>query len=231
MMHPLIQKLYKKIIVSTQAYSDTPLFGPTYMKAMAESALKGGAAGIRACYKADIAAIRSLGEFPLIGIDKVDPALKSGVFITPNITSAINVIEAGADIVGVDARINQHRSYQELYNLLKEIKSLYPDILIMADCVDFKDAQYAEASGLVDILATTLSEVVISGKPDLALINAMKSELSLPVNGEGGIWELGDLKAVLAAGADMVTIGTAISRPHLITERFVLFNEKTRGER
>ena len=45
-MHPLIQKLYKEIIVSTQAYPDTPLFGPVFMKVMAESALKGGAAGI-----------------------------------------------------------------------------------------------------------------------------------------------------------------------------------------
>ena len=29
-----------------------------------------------------------------------------------------------------------------------------------------------------------------------------------------------DLQAVLEAGADMVTIGTAITGPHLITERF-----------
>ena len=224
-MHPLINKLYKKVIVSTQAYQDTPLFGADYMKAMAASALKGGASGIRACWEADIKAIRSLGDFPLIGIDKVTPDPLTGVFITPNLKSALTIIEAGADIIGLDARINEYRKKEDFYKLLKDIKTLFPNILIMADCINFNDAKLAEESGFVDILATTLSEVVALNKPDIKLIKAMKQELSLPVNGEGGIWELADLSAVLRAGADMVTIGSAISRPHLITERFVDFNE------
>lgn len=37
---------------------------------------------------------------------------------------------------------------------------------------------------------------------------------------------MGELETVLEAGADMVSIGSAVTRPHLITERFVNCNRK-----
>ncbi|MEG0290882.1 MAG: hypothetical protein RR941_05660 [Erysipelotrichaceae bacterium] len=40
------------------------------------------------------------------------------------------------------------------------------------------------------------------------------------------MWELKDMQDMLDAGADIITIGTAVTRPHLITERFVNFNNK-----
>jgi N-acylglucosamine-6-phosphate 2-epimerase len=58
------------------------------------------------------------------------------------------------------------------------------------------------------------------------LVKAFKEHCSLPVNAEGAIWELADLKAVMDAGADMACIGTAITRPHLITRRFINYNEE-----
>ncbi len=42
---------------------------------------------------------------------------------------------------------------------------------------------------------------------------------------------MADLEAVLEAGADMVTIGTAVSRPHLITQRFVDCQRRWRENR
>lgn len=225
-MHPIIKKLTGQIIVSTQAYPDTPLYGPQQMRAMAQSALLGGAAGIRACWTQDIKAIRELGDFPLIGIDKVETDQLSGVFITPDFLSAQALIEAGADIIGLDSRINNFRTVEDYFELLRLIKDFAPHILIMADCTSLADAKVAQLSGLVDIVATTLSPLVITGEPDLVLIKQMKETINLPINGEGGIWEVADLKAVLRAGADMVTIGSAISRPHLITERFVKFNHQ-----
>lgn len=224
-MHNKIQQLIGKLIVSCQAYEDTPLYGPEYMKAMAASAILGGASGIRACWKQDIEAIRTLGDFPIIGLNKIagDGGF-SGVFITPTLESAIEVIEAGTDILALDCSIGRGRGKDELYELLKQIKDNYPGIAIMADCSSLEDAIFAEKTGLVDVLATTLSaNAHIFGKPDIQFILDIKKNCQLPVNAEGSIWELEDLKNVIDTGADMITIGTAITRPHLITERFVGF--------
>ena len=63
-MKEAVEKLMGKLIVSCQAYEDTPFYGPSYMKAMAESVLMGGAQGIRACWPQDIRAIRSICRKP-----------------------------------------------------------------------------------------------------------------------------------------------------------------------
>ena len=65
----------------------------------------------------------------------------------------------------------------------------------------------------------------------MQLIRDLKKAVSLPVNGEGRIWELADLEAVWDAGADMVTIGSAVTRPHLITRRFVDCSHRCREKK
>ena len=222
-----------KVIVSCQAYEDTPLYGSQNMKLYAESALLGGATGIRACWKQDVAAIRELGDFPIVGINKIKSENDdySGIFITPTYESAIEVVEAGADIIALDCTIRDFRGKEDLYAVLKEIKDNYPQIAIMADCASIADAEFAAETGLVDIIATTLSrEPHETGHPDLDFIKAIRKITDIPVNAEGSIWELQDLEAVVEAGADMITIGTAITRPHLITKRFVDCNEKLQGK-
>ena len=116
------------------------------------------------------------------------------------------------------------------YDLLKEIREAYPDIAIMADCETLEDAINAESTGMVDILSTTLALLHRPQEyPDRDLVRAIKANCSLPVNAEGSIWELADLQSVVDAGADMVCIGSAITRPHLITRRFIKYNEKIRN--
>jgi N-acylglucosamine-6-phosphate 2-epimerase len=228
-----VEKLMGKVIVSCQAYDNTPLYGSDNMKLMAASALMGGAAGIRACWPQDIIAIRSLGEdFPIIGINKAmsndaDPeALRKQVFITPDFPSAKAVIDAGADIVALDCSIRETRGFDELCTLLRQIREAYPEEAIMADLIRAEDGLALADTGLVDILSTTLSAMNPDHpqSPDYDMIRTLKENTALPVNAEGGIWEVRQLKACVEAGADMVTIGTAITRPHLITRRFVEFN-------
>ena len=229
-MKPVVKKLINKVIVSCQAYEDTPLYGSDYMKKMAESALIGGAAGIRACWPQDIKAIRELGDFPIVGINKIWSDGPDNIFITPTFESAKEIIEAGTDIVALDCTVNEYRTKQQLADLLKRIRFEYPNIAIMADCATYEECVFLDENQLVDILSTTLSTVNSEvEKPDLALIRKIKSNLKLPVNAEGRIWEQQDLADVLAAGADMVTIGTAITRPQLITKRFVDTNKSFWG--
>ena len=229
-MKEVVKKLLGQVIISCQAYEDTPLYGRENMKIMAKCALMGGAKAIRACWPQDIKAIRTLGDFPIIGINKVlDPNREDMdyVYITPDFESAVPVIEAGTDVLALDCTIRPERGKQQLYSLLKQIKDAYPDLAIMADCETLEDCIYAESTGMVDILATTLSGIHVPKEhPDCDLIRRIKKNCTLPVNAEGAIWELADLKAVFDAGADMACVGTAVTRPHLITQRFIKYNEK-----
>lgn len=235
-MYKVVEELLGKIIVSCQAYEDTPLYGPNYMKAMAESVLMGGASGIRACWPQDIKAIREICDKPIIGIYKefTDSDPLDTVFITPTLQRAKEIIEAGADILGIDCTIRPTRGKEELITLLNEIKRRYPNIAIMADIATVEEGIFAAKSGLVDIVSTTLNGYTRESidqkteKPNVEIIKELKKEIDIPVNGEGRIWTVEDMQLVLDAGADMVTIGTAITRPHLITERFVKANNKYR---
>ena len=235
-MHKVVEELLGKVIVSCQAYEDTPLYGPNYMKAMAESVLLGGASGIRACWPQDIKAIREICDKPIIGIYKEfkDSDPLDTVFITPTLQRAIEIIEAGADVLGIDCTIRPTRGKKELIALLNEIKSKYPNVAIMADIATVEEGIFIAKSGLVDIVSTTLNGYTRDSvdqkteKPNVEIIKELKKEIDIPINGEGRIWTVEDMKLVLDAGADMVTIGTAITRPHLITERFVKANNNYR---
>lgn len=232
-MHEAVEKLLGEVIVSVQAYEDTPLYGPDHMKAMAESVLMGGAKGVRTCWPQDVKAIRSITHQPIIGIYKEytteDPL--DTVFITPTFERAKEIIDAGADILGLDCTIRENRSFEALCDLLASIKAAYPHIAIMADIATLQEGILVAQSGYVDIISTTLNGYTRNSVdqkkdgPNLDLIRALKQEVTLPVNGEGRVWTLEDVQAMMDAGADMITIGTAITRPHLITERFVNFHQ------
>ena len=237
-MKPVVEQLLGKTIISVQAYEDTPLYGPQNMRVMAQSVLLGGAEGLRACWPQDIRAIRSVTDKPIVGIYKDFPEWEDpldAVYITPTVQRAQEVIEAGADILGIDCTIRPNRGLAQLTEMLEQIHTRWPDIAIMADLATLEEGVAVANTGLVDIISTTLSGYTRSSldrkgeKPDLQLIRDLKQAVSLPVNGEGHIWELADLQAVLDAGADMVTIGSAVTRPHLITERFVSCNRRWRA--
>lgn len=233
-MHESVKKIMNGLVISCQAYEGTPLYGADNMKHMAECAILGGASGIRGCWPQDIRAIRSITDLPIVGINKKfgdgDPLEE--IFITPTYESAVEIIEAGADIIALDCTIRESRTFDELYELLKKIKENYPDIAIMADLATEEEALKVAETGFIDIISTTLSGYTkesLSQKsdgPNIEMIKSLKQKIDLPINGEGRIWELEDIKNILNAGADIITIGTAVTRPHLITERFVNFNKE-----
>lgn len=235
-MHKVVEKLLHGVVVSVQAFEDSPLYGADNMKIMAQCAALGHANGFRACWPQDIRAVREITELPIVGINKKfgNGNTLDEIFITPDFASACEVIEAGCDILGIDCTIRPSRGFDELYQLLKRIKQRYPDIAIMADLATLEEGKRVAETGFVDIISSTLcgytrqSLADLSDGPNLSIIKKLKAEIHLPINGEGRIWELQDLEDVIDAGADMVTIGTAISRPQLITERFVNCNMQYR---
>ena len=233
-MHKIVEKLLNGVVISCQAYEDTPLYGSQYMAAMEKCAQMGGADGLRACWPQDIRAVKEACDIPVIGINKKfgdgDPL--DEIFITPSFESAKEVIEAGCDILALDCTIRDCRPFEELEELLHQIREAYPEVPVMADLATLEEAVKVEKTGCIDIISTTLAGYTrntCAGKtegPDTELIKEIKKACTLPVNAEGRIWELKDLKLALEAGADMISIGSAVSRPHLITERFVDCNKK-----
>ena len=81
-MNERISSLKSKLIVSCQALPHEPLHSSFIMGRMALAAKEGGAAGIRANTKEDIAEIQKNVDLPIIGIVKRDYE-GSDVYITP----------------------------------------------------------------------------------------------------------------------------------------------------
>jgi len=210
----------RSIVVSCQAGADNPLRGPSSMALMARAAVAGGAKAIRANGPADVAAIRAAIDVPILGINKVgDPR---GVFITPDVASAVEVAVAGAAVVALDGTRRARPDGRSLRDHVAGIRQRL-DVEVMAD-VDCLEAGVAAREAGVDLVATTLSGYTggpVPEGPDIELVAQLAHALDCPVIGEGRYWTPDDVKAGFAAGAHAIVVGTAITNPMAITRRFV----------
>jgi len=222
----LLKKIEKRIIVSCQALEEEPLHGRGIMVLMARAAIMGGAVAIRANGTQDIEDIKTAFDIPVIGLIKRNME-GYPVYITPTSQDALSVLRAGADVVAIDCTLR--RRPEPLDSIFAAIREEFPKRLIMADISGVDDAR--EVSRLKpDFLATTLSgytdETLERPKPDIALVKALTEEFDIPVIAEGNYWEPEQAVKALEAGAFSVTVGSVITRPQLITERFTSYLEE-----
>lgn len=214
-----LSRVRGQLIVSCQALPDEPLHGAQIMARMALAAQVGGAAGIRANSPEDVRAIRQAVNLPLIGLYKDGD---SGVYITPTVAHAVKVAEAGADVVALDAT---HRPRPNGDTLAAQIEAIHRcGKLALADVSTLDEAIAAQEAG-ADLAAPTLSGYTdyspkLDG-PDYALIQQMVQALHIPVIAEGRIRTPHEARLALGYGAVAVVVGSAITRPQLITEQFV----------
>lgn len=210
-----------KLIVSCQALEDEPLHSAFIMSKMALAAMEGGAQGIRANSVADIKAIKAEVKLPIIGIIKADYP-DSEVRITPTISEVEALVEEGVDIIAVDATDRLRPGGVELVPFIKEIKSRYPDQVFMADVSNVEEAIIAFENGL-DIVATTLVGYTsyTEGDDPLGTLEKIIGIVSIPVIAEGNINTPEKASRALELGAFAVVVGSAITRPQLITKQFI----------
>lgn len=210
------------LIVSCQALEDEPLHSSQIMMRMAKAALMGGAIGIRANSPTDCIEIKKHVNLPLIAIYKKIYGT-SEVYITPTIKEVTELLPVKPEIIAVDATNRTRPDGNTLEQFFKQIRSVY-DGLIMADISNFEEAVNAERIGF-DIVSTTLSgytEYTFDRpKPDIELIKQLKNTLKIPIIAEGNVDEPNKAVECLNAGAWSVVVGGAITRPQLITKRFV----------
>lgn len=218
----LLEKLKGGLIVSCQARPDDPLFGSQFMAAFAKSAELGGAVGIRANTPEDIRAIRSAVSLPIIGIYKITSP-ESEVYITPSSTAAQQVAEAGAEIIAIDATPRSRASSETVTEIINNIHKKL-NKLVMADIATLEEGIAAEQAG-ADMVSTTLSGYTPYSPqqlgPDLELVSQLVKRVKVPVVAEGRIHTPEEARAAFQRGAYAVVIGGAITRPQLITARFV----------
>lgn len=210
------------LIVSCQALENEPLHSSQIMMRMAKAALEGGAIGIRANSPEDCCEIKQHVDLPIIAIYKRVYGT-SNVYITPTIEEVKKLLPAKPEIIAVDATKRERPDGKTLEEFLEEIRKIYNG-LVMADISTFEEAVEAERLGF-DIVSTTLSGytdyTLDRPKPDIELIKRLKDTLKVPIIAEGNV-ETPPLAAeALKAGAWAIVVGGAITRPQLITKKFV----------
>ena len=139
----ILDKINGGLIVSCQALPEEPLHSSFIMGRMAVAAEQGGAVGIRANTKEDIKEIKKYTDLPIIGIVKRNYK-ESNVYITATIKEVDELMEVGCEIIALDATDQKRPDGQTLGEFVKQIKQLYPEVLLMADASTYEEVLEAE---------------------------------------------------------------------------------------
>ncbi|WP_329613229.1 putative N-acetylmannosamine-6-phosphate 2-epimerase [Streptomyces brevispora] len=215
----LAAALQGKLIVSCQAPPGDPMRETATLVRLAQSAVAGGGAAIRANEPAVVAAIVEAVDLPVIGLWKDGDI---GVYITPTVRHALAVAEAGAAVVAADATDRPRPDGSTFAELVEAVHAA--GALVMADVSTLEEGVEAARLG-ADFVSTTLSGYVPGTPkqtgPDLALVAALSAAIDIPVVAEGRVNTPEEAAEALRRGAHSVVVGTAITAPTALTARFV----------
>lgn len=219
-----VEDLRGRLIVSCQALPYEPLHSSFIMGRMALAAKEGGAYGIRANTREDIKEIRNTVDLPVIGIVKRDYA-DSKVYITPTMKEVDELMEVRPEIIALDATGALRPGGVTLDEFFGEIRGKYPKQLWMADCSTVEEALYADKLGF-DFIGTTMVGYTEQSRndrieaDDFRILRKIIEKAEHEVIAEGNINTPQKVRRVIELGAYSVVVGSAITRPQLITKAF-----------
>lgn len=224
MTHDILDLLRGSLVASVQASAGTPARDTHVIGALAESALLGGASGLRLNGPDDLRRVRPVADVPLIGLHKVWNGVRN--VITPEVALAEGLAAAGADVIAVDATAEQ---LGRDFTLLGRI-ALATGLPVMADVSTLDEGRRAWGEGAA-VVGTTLSGYTPHSPrqdgPDLALVGALAAA-GIPTIAEGRYQTPEQVRAAFDAGALAVVVGGAITDPIALTRRFVAATPKAR---
>ena len=225
-MYQVLEQFKKGLIVSCQALEGEPLHSSFIMGRMAIAAKEGGAVGIRANSVSDIIEIKRQVSLPVIGIIKKVYG-NQPVFITPTMQEIDALAKTGTEIIATDATNRIRPDGSDLQSFYQEVRRAYPHILLMADVSTVDEAIFADELGF-DIVAPTLYGYTEETKGlkiddhDYAVIKQIIKEVkNAKVIAEGNVLTPEIARSLLDMNVHAVVVGGAITRPQLITKRFV----------
>ena len=161
---------------------------------------------------------------PIIGIIKKDYD-DSEVYITPTMDEVDALVEAGVDIIALDATSRLRPGKKSLKEFFGEVRAKYPDKLFMADCSTEEEAIFADELGF-DFIGTTMvgytkeSEGLRIEENDFEILRNILAKVKHKVIAEGNINTPEKCRRVIELGAFSVVVGSIITRPQLITKEF-----------
>jgi N-acylglucosamine-6-phosphate 2-epimerase len=205
-----------RLVVSVQADEGSPMRSTPIIVAMALCAERGGAAGLRIQSVDDVAGVRAASGLPIIGLVKA-AVPGSAVYITPTTAHALALVAAGADAVAVDATLRERpESFAAIAAAVHGAGAA-----VLADVSTVEEARAAYAAG-ADLVATTLSGYTGGATPEGPDFDLMRdlARAGLPFAAEGRIRTPEEAAEARATGAAFVIVGSAITRPDVVTGWF-----------
>jgi len=211
------------LIVSCQAEENDPFNSPEGVALFARAVEMGGAHAIRSCGLEKTAKIIQDVDIPVIGITKSE--FDDGwVKITRSLEDVEKLFEIGCAMVAIDGTLRFWDGLSGPEFIAKMKQKTHK--LIMADISTLEDALACQQAG-ADCLSTTLNgytpetDEFNNGKPNFKFIKELADVVKIPVIAEGRISSPEDAKKAIEAGAHAVVVGTAITRPRVVTSNYI----------
>lgn len=211
-----------RLVVSCQAYPGDPLEDTEALRRIALASVAGGAAGLRVNSAEDITAIRRDTDLPIIGINKKYSG--GELRITPDFASAAELAAAGADIIALDCTGRLWNGGGDPWREI--IKRVHRELKIpvMADIATVEEALAAADAG-ADFIGMTLNGYTEETKGNHGfnweMLATLVERVGRPIIAEGHISTPVEARRAIQCGAWSVVVGSAITRPGVITTRFV----------
>ena len=224
-MNPVFAQLKGRLVVSCQAEPPSPFDLPERVADFARCAAMGGAAGIRTCGINKTRAVLSATDLPVIALTK-GRFPDWTVCITGNFGDVEALARLGAHIIAVDGTFRLREGGLSGPQYIAALRKRFPQQLLMADISTFEEASACAAAGadcvsttLAGYTPATLSEAEVG--PSLPLVRECVAKLDCPVFAEGRYNTPAEAAEAIRAGAFAVVVGSAITRPQVITGWFV----------
>lgn len=220
-MLPTTKKLKGKLIVSCQAAPGDPMEDTETIRRIAKTVVANGAAGLRINSPEHVRAVRQDSNVPILAIQK--RYSNGSLQITPDFAAAAALAAAGASIIALDCS-NRSRPSGEPWQLI--IRRIHEELglPVMADVATFEEGVAACEAG-ADLVGTTLNgyteETCGNDTFDWSLLDNLVRRVGVPIVAEGHIASPEDARRATAMGAWCVIVGSAITRPGVITSKFV----------
>ena len=217
----MMRVLQGKLVVSCQAAPGDPMEDTETIRRIAQAVVASGAAGLRINGPEHVRAVRQDSDVPIVAIHKRYD--NGSLQITPDFASAAALAAAGASIIALDCS-NGNRTNGEAWQVI--IQRIHEELRlpVMADIATLEEGLAAANAG-ADLIGTTLNgyteETWGNHFFDWSLLADLVGRTRVPVIAEGHISTPEEARRAAAMGAWCVIVGSAITRPGVITTKFV----------
>ena len=219
-MTATVEQLRQKLVISCQASPGDPMEDTGTLRRVAQSVVMGGAEALRLNSAADIRAIRQDTQLPIIGIQK---AYEGGALrITPDFAAAKALAQAGASVIALDCTDRTHTFGEPWREIVHRVQSEL-HLPVMADIATLREGIAAAEAG-VEMIGTTLNGYTADTAGvhafDWVLLHDLVRLTGKAIVAEGHIATPNDAARAIEEGAWCVVVGSAVTRPGVITSSY-----------